>query len=216
MNRNDFALAVYEVVSRLWPEAGTELAHGSCFQLLVSVILSAQCTDEQVNKVTPQLFLRYPDAGSMMDAPVLSIESIIRSTGFYHTKAANIKAASRMLVSLYNDRVPDSIEELIKLPGVGRKTANLVVSMCYGKPGLVVDTHVKRICKRLGLSSSDDPNIIERHLGESIAEQYWTRFSFALNRHGKFVCKARKPLCRICDLAGICPSAAMFLSQMDA
>lgn len=213
MQRKELALAVYKIVIKQWPKAGTELIHGSCFQLLVSVILSAQCTDEQVNKVTPALFANYPDAIAMMHASIESLETIIRSTGFYHNKAANIKAAAAMIIQGFNGLVPDSIDELVKLPGVGRKTANLVVSMCYGKPGIVVDTHVKRISNRLGLSNSDDPTVIERHIGESIAEEYWTRFSFALNRHGKFVCKARKPLCRLCDLAPVCPSAVLFLAQ---
>lgn len=202
------AEAIYDVIVPLWPDAGTELRYASCFELLVSVILSAQCTDEQVNKATPALFAAYPDPPSMMEAPLPAVEALVRSTGFYRTKTAHIVASARLIVERHGGRVPDTVEELVLLPGVGRKTANLVASLCYGKPGIVVDTHVKRAARRLGLCPSDDPERVERSIAAALPEDRWTAFSFALNRHGKFVCTARKPRCPGCPLAPLCPSAA--------
>ncbi len=202
------AEAVYDVIVPLWPDAGTELSYASCFELLVAVILSAQCTDEQVNKATPALFAAYPDPSSMMEAPLPAVEALVRSTGFYRTKAAHIVASARLIVEHHGGRVPDTIEELVLLPGVGRKTANLVASLCYGRPGIVVDTHVKRAARRLGLCPSDDPDRVERSIAAALPEDRWTAFSFALNRHGKFVCTARKPRCPGCPLSLLCPSAA--------
>ena len=180
--------------------------HG-CFELLIAVILSAQCTDEQVNKVTPGLFAAYPDPESLAAADVADVEALVRTTGFFRAKAAHIVATAQMLVAEYGSVVPDTIERLTRLPGVGRKTANLIVSVCYGKPGIVVDTHVLRTARRLGLAPTDDPAKSERLLGASLPPERWTAFSYALNRHGKFVCTARKPACDGCPLASICPSA---------
>jgi len=206
------AQAIYDALAPLWPDAGTELRYRSCFELLVAVVLSAQCTDEQVNKATPALFAAYPDAKSLMAAPLEAVESLVRSTGFYHTKAANIIAAARLLEERHGGRVPDTIEALVELPGVGRKTANLVVSLCYGKPGIVVDTHVKRAALRLGLCSSDDPSRVERAIGAALPEELWSTFSYALNRHGKHVCTARKPACRSCPLAPLCPTGPLLMA----
>jgi len=203
---------VYETLVPLWPDAGSALRYGSCFELLVAVILSAQCTDEQVNKVTPPLFAAYPTPLSLSRASQAEIESLVHTTGFFRAKAANIIAASRMLIEEYSGSVPDSIEQLVRLPGVGRKTANLVVSVCYGKPGIVVDTHVLRVARRLGLAPTDDPARSERMIGASLPESMWTAFSYALNRHGKHVCRARKPLCTTCPLSTVCPSAGDFLT----
>jgi endonuclease-3 len=172
-------------------------------------MLSAQCTDNQVNKVTPVLFSTFPDMQSMAKADAPKVETLIRSTGFYHTKAANIIAASRMLLESFDGKVPGSIEELIRLPGVGRKTANLVVSACFGKPGIVVDTHVLRIARRLGIAPTDDATKSERMIAASINPERWTAFSHALNRHGKFICTARKPKCSECVLNDCCPSASL-------
>jgi len=206
------AEAIYEVLVRLWPDSGSALGYRSCFELLVAVILSAQCTDEQVNKVTPALFAAYPDPASLAGAIRSDVEALVRTTGFFRAKAGNIMATAAMIVDLYGGRVPDTMEELTRLPGVGRKTANLIVSVCYGKPGLVVDTHVLRTARRLGLAPTDDPAKCERMLGAALPESMWTAFSYALNRHGKHVCRARKPLCASCPVAALCPAADGFLS----
>jgi len=205
-----FAQSLYDILVPLWPEAGTALSYGSCFELLVSVILSAQCTDEQVNKVVPALFRSYPGPGELATADIVDVEALVRTTGFYHAKAANIVATASMIIKDFGGQVPQTIEDLVCLPGVGRKTANLVVSVCFGKPGIVVDTHVLRTARRLGLAPTDKPAISERMIGAAIPESEWTAFSFALNRHGKYVCRARKPLCTECPVRLLCPSAADF------
>ncbi|MDX9898649.1 MAG: endonuclease III [Spirochaetia bacterium] len=202
--------SIYDTLVSNWPDEGSALMHHSCFELLVSVILSAQCTDEQVNKATPALFEAYPDPASLAAAEQFDVESLIRTIGFYRMKAANIIATAGLLCTEYGNRVPDTIDELVKLPGVGRKTANLIVSVCYGKPGIVVDTHVLRTARRLGLAPTDNPARSERMIGSLLPESKWTAFSYALNRHGKYVCKARKPLCTDCPLALLCPSAFDF------
>jgi len=207
------ARLLYDILVPLWPDAGSALQYGSCFELLVAVILSAQCTDEQVNKVTPPLFAAYPTPLQLSGAPQAEIESLVHTTGFFRAKAANIIATSKMLLDEFSGIVPDSIEQLVRLPGVGRKTANLVISVCYGKPGIVVDTHVLRTARRLGLAPTDDPARSERMIGASLPESMWTAFSYALNRQGKHVCKARKPLCTTCPLGSVCPSAGEFLAK---
>lgn len=207
------ARLLYDTLVPMWPDAGSALRYGSCFELLVAVILSAQCTDEQVNKVTPPLFAAYPTPLSLSGAPQAEVETLVHTTGFYRAKAANIIATSRMLVDEFSGAVPDSIEQLVRLPGVGRKTANLIVSVCFGKPGIVVDTHVLRTARRLGLAPTDDPAKSERMIGASLPQAMWTAFSYALNRHGKHVCKARKPLCATCPLGAVCPSAVDYLSR---
>jgi len=205
------ARLIYDTLVPIWPDAGSALRYGSCFELLVAVILSAQCTDEQVNKVTPALFAAFSTPLVLSRATQAEIEELVRTTGFFRAKAANIIATSKMLVDEFAGIVPDSIEQLTRLPGVGRKTANLVVSVCYGKPGIVVDTHVLRTARRLGLAATDDPAKSERMIGASLPESMWTAFSYALNRHGKHVCKARKPLCVACPLGTVCPSAEDYL-----
>lgn len=199
----------YSALTTLWPDRQPQLSFTSCFELLVAVMLSAQCTDNQVNKVTPALFATFPDMQAMAKADVPRLETLIRSTGFYHTKAANIIAASRMLIEGFAGKIPESIDELVLLPGVGRKTANLVVSACFGKPGIVVDTHVLRIARRLGIAPTDDPEKSEYMIAASIEPERWTAFSHALNRHGKSVCTARKPKCQECALNDYCPSAGL-------
>lgn len=204
------ASELFDILVRLWPDRGSPLSHRDCFQLLIAVILSAQCTDEQVNRVTPALFDAYPGPSELAAADVSIIENLIRSTGFYRNKAAHIVAASKAIVERHGGTVPDTMEELTALPGVGRKTANLVVSVCFGKPGIVVDTHVLRIASRLGLAPTKDPARSERMIASSLPTDRWTAFSYALNRHGKFVCKARKPLCDTCAVRLLCPSADSF------
>lgn len=200
------ARALYDVLVPLWPDGGSALHYGDCFQLLVAVILSAQCTDEQVNAVTPALFGLFPDAEALAEADLTTVERLVHSTGFYHAKARNIIATAGALVRDHRSTVPDTIEALVTLPGVGRKTANLVVSVCYGKPGIVVDTHVLRTARRLALAPTEDPAISERMIGHLLPESKWTAFSYALNRHGKHVCTARKPHCTTCQVSGLCPS----------
>jgi endonuclease-3 len=200
---------IYKTLTSLWPDTQPQLSYTTCYELLIAVMLSAQCTDDQVNKVTPVLFSIFPDMQSMAKAEAPEVETLIRSTGFYHTKAANIIAASQMLLTSFAGKVPETIEELIRLPGVGRKTANLVVSACFGKPGIVVDTHVLRIARRLGIALTDDATKSERMIAASIEPGRWTAFSHALNRHGKFICIARKPKCPECALNDWCPSAGL-------
>jgi len=204
-----FAQKLYDILVPLWPTAGTALSYGSCFELLVSVILSAQCTDEQVNKITPALFSAFPDPAAFAKANLADVEALVRTTGFYHAKAAHIMATAKMIIETFGGRVPETLEDLVRLPGVGRKTANLVVSVCFGKPGIVVDTHVLRTARRLGLASTDNPAICERMIAAAIPQSQWTAFSYALNRHGKYVCRARKPLCAECPVRLLCPSAGL-------
>ncbi|HQO66070.1 MAG TPA: endonuclease III, partial [Spirochaetales bacterium] len=196
------ARILYDTLVPIWPDRGSALSYRNCFELLIAVILSAQCTDEQVNKVTPALFEAYPTPGDLAEASLADVESLVRTTGFFRAKAANIVGAATIIARDLGGTVPDTIEELVKLPGVGRKTANLIVSVCFGKPGIVVDTHVLRTARRLGLAPTDDPGKSERMLGAALPESMWTAFSYALNRHGKYVCRARKPLCTECPLAG--------------
>lgn len=204
------AMDIYALLAPEWPDGGPLLHYRDCFELLVAVILSAQCTDDQVNRVTPALFSEYPDAASLSAAEVRHVEELVRSTGFYHTKARNIVAAAARINETFGGSVPRSMEELLSLPGVGRKTANLVISACFGKPGIVVDTHVLRTARRLGIAPTDDPERSERMIAAAVPEEFWTGFSYALNRHGKFVCTARKPRCVACSLAPLCPSAGAF------
>lgn len=199
---------IHEILAPLWPDAVPLLHYRTCFELLCSVVLSAQCTDEQVNAVTPVLFSRFPDAESMAEADIAQIESIIRPTGFYHAKARHLSESAKLIMSRFNGQVPQTIEELVTLPGVGRKTANLVVSACFGTPGVIVDTHVMRTAIRMGICDKPDPELIEMTIRKNLPESQLTAFSHALNRHGKHVCSARMPLCltdlQRCPVAGLC------------
>jgi len=200
--------AVYELLAPLWPDARPLLHYSTCFELLCAVMLSAQCTDEQVNKVTPLLFSRWPDAASMAAAEEGEVAECIRSVGFFRTKARHLVETARILSGRCGGRVPDTMEALLELPGVGRKTANLVISACAGKPGIIVDTHVLRVALRLGFETRRDPGLVEAAIAAAMPPSSWTAFSHALNRHGKNVCTARKPACISggdCPLAGICP-----------
>jgi len=205
--RRNLAAALYERLVPLWPDQGPLLHYSTCFELLVAVILSAQCTDEQVNAVTPALFAAYPDPARMAVADPLHLEKLVHSTGFFRAKAANIRATAAMIMSDYSGSVPDTMEELVRLPGVGRKTANLVISACFGKPGIVVDTHVLRTARRLGLAPTDDAGQSERMIASACPENRWTELSFALNRLGKLVCVARSPRCDSCPVSDLCVSA---------
>jgi endonuclease III len=202
-------------LKNLYPDAKCSLNYETPHQLLVATILSAQCTDERVNKVTPALFARYPDAASLAAADITDIETLIRSTGFYHNKAKNIQGASRMIVEKYNGEVPKRMELLLELPGVARKTANVVLAHAYGiNAGVTVDTHVTRLSRRLGLTEYSDAIRIERDLMALLPSTDWEIFSISIIYHGRAICTARKPLCDNCDLADLCPSAGLPLAEM--
>lgn len=190
-----------------YPMASTALFYQTPLQLLIATILSAQCTDERVNRVTPALFERYRTAEDFAQADINELQEAIRSTGFFKNKAKTIRACCQKIVGDYDGKVPDSLNEMIKLPGVGRKTANLVLGETHHIPGIVVDTHVRRLAKRLGLTDSDNAEKIEQDLMRLIPEGRWTLFSFQLINHGREVCKAKKPACDRCTLSDICPSS---------
>ncbi|MFH1263422.1 MAG: endonuclease III [Pseudomonadota bacterium] len=199
---------ILRILRRLYPEASTALRHKNPLQLLVSTILSAQCTDLRVNQVTPGLFRRYRTARAFATADRGELEGMIRSTGFFRTKARSILEAFRKIDELHGGKVPRTMEELTRLRGVGRKTANVVLGSGFGKnDGVVVDTHVGRISRRLGLTKANDPVKVERDLMKTIPRKTWTVFSHQLIWHGRNVCKAIHPRCRECALAPFCPSA---------
>lgn len=204
------ALEILIRLKRLYPDARCTLNYETPVQLLVATILSAQCTDERVNQVTPALFARYPDAAALAGADLEDLEQLVRSTGFYRNKAKNIQAACRTLATEYAGKVPKRMEQLLTLPGVARKTANVVLAHAYGiNQGVTVDTHVKRLSQRLGLTEQTDPVRIERDLIRLLPQPDWENWSIRLIYHGRAVCKARKPECAVCDLADLCPSAEL-------
>jgi len=202
------ALEILTRLKRLYPDARCSLDYDTPFQLLVATILSAQCTDERVNMVTPELFRRFPDPPSMAGAAPIEIEELVHSTGFYRNKAKNIQGAARTIVTQFDNAVPQCMEELLTLPGVARKTANVVLAHAFGiNAGVTVDTHVKRLSGRLGLTKETEPTKIERDLMKLLPQVDWENWSIRLIYHGRAVCNARKPLCDRCDLADLCPAA---------
>ena len=195
-------------LKRLYPEAPCTLNYETPVQLLVATILSAQCTDDRVNLVTPALFERFPDAVALANADLEELESLVRSTGFYRNKSKNIKGACQAIVNKFNNQVPQRMELLLELPGVARKTANVVLAHAFGiNMGVTVDTHVKRLSQRLGLTEHTDPTRIERDLMVLLPQPDWENWSIRLVYHGRAVCNARNPACNICELADLCPSA---------
>jgi len=195
-------------LKKLYPEATCTLNYQTPVQLLVATILSAQCTDERVNQVTPELFEQFPDAVALANAEIEVLENLVRSTGFYRNKAKNIQGACRLIVEKFNGEVPQRMEELLELPGVARKTANVVSAHAYGvNQGVTVDTHVKRLTNRLGLTEHKDPIRIERDLIRLLPQEDWENWSIRLIYHGRAICKARKPECDACILVDLCPSA---------
>jgi endonuclease III len=201
------AVEILTRLKRLYPNATCSLDYETPVQLLVATILSAQCTDERVNKVTPALFARFPDARSMATADIIEIEELVRSTGFYHNKAKNIQGACRKIVEEFNGEVPQQMAELLTLPGVARKTANVVSAHAFGNiQGVTVDTHVKRLTNLLGLTTHSDPIKIEQDLMKLIPQADWENFSIMTIFHGRAICNARKPKCPDCELAELCPS----------
>jgi endonuclease-3 len=202
------AIEVLIRLKRLYPDATCTLNYETPVQLLVATILSAQCTDERVNQVTPGLFRRFPDALAIASAQIEELEGLVRPTGFYRNKAKNIQGACRTIMAEFGGKVPKRMEELLKLPGVARKTANVVLAHAYGiNQGVTVDTHVKRLTRRLGLTEQETPIRIERDLMRLLPSEEWENFSIRLIYHGRAICKARKPECDACALADLCPSA---------
>lgn len=211
------AREILKILKRLYPQSQTALQHEDTFQLLVSTILSAQCTDARVNMVTPGLFARYPTPVALAALPQEALEREIKSTGFYHNKAKSIRACCRMIVDTYGGRVPETMEELVKLPGVGRKTANCILGNALGIPsGVVVDTHVFRLAHRIGLSDKKDPNKVEQDLMPLFPRTSWVAIGNMLIDHGRKICNARKPLCDRCPLIRHCPTGAEFLQAAHA
>lgn len=199
-------------LAEIYPGTAAELCalrHDGAFQLLVATILSAQCTDERVNQVTPALFARYPDPGSLAAADGAELEALIRPTGFFRNKARSLRAMAAAVSDRFDGEVPSSMADLTSLPGVGRKTANVVRSVALGLPGLPVDTHVGRLALRLGLSAAADPVAVEAELGRMVPPREWGALSVRLILHGRAVCRARTPRCEECILADFCPSAPL-------
>jgi endonuclease-3 len=201
---------ILALLEESYPKATTALGYRSPLQLLCATILSAQCTDVRVNQVTPMLFAKFPDAASLAAAPAAELEEIIHSTGFFRAKAKSIKATCKLLAERHGGEVPRTMEAMLELRGVARKTANVVLGNAYGlTTGIVVDTHVRRLAERLGLSGQEDPEKIERELMAIIPEARWIAFSHQLILHGRAICVARKPRCGECPLAPHCPSAVI-------
>ena len=206
------SLDIFNILTELYPDATCSLNYETPVQLLVATILSAQCTDERVNKVTPALFAELPDAAAIAGCDRDRLETLIRSTGFYRNKAKNIQGACQMILADFAGEVPSDMEQLLKLPGVARKTANVVSAHAFGNiQGVTVDTHVKRLSNRWKLTKSDNAIAIERDLMALLPQPEWENYSIRTIFHGRAVCKARKPLCDICQLVHLCPAAKEYL-----
>jgi endonuclease III len=205
--------ALVAILEGAYPDARTALHHENPLQLLIATILSAQCTDERVNQVTPALFARYADAAAFAGAARADLEAMVRPTGFYRNKAKAIQACCADIVARHGGEVPRTLEELTSLHGVGRKTANVVLGSAFGVPGVVVDTHVGRLAKRMGLTRESDPVRVEFALMPIVPREKWSLFSHWLILHGRRVCVARKPRCSICPLAPHCPRIGVTASQ---
>ncbi len=201
------AAAVVEGLATLYPDAHCALHHTNAYELLCATILSAQCTDERVNMVTPTLFAKYPTPADLAGADPAELEEIVRSTGFFRSKAKNLIGMAQAVEERYGGEIPTELADFVTLPGVGRKTGNVVRSVWFGLPGLPVDTHVTRLSHRLRLTNEDDPVKIEHDLGAMVPPEEWGMLSLRLIEHGRQVCDARKPRCDRCGLAPICPSA---------
>ena len=202
--------AVVELLKGLYPDARCALNHTSAYELLAATILSAQCTDERVNMVTPVLFARFPTTADLSHADPSEVEEVIRSTGFFRSKTKNLIGMAQGVEDRFGGEVPVDLADLVTLPGVGRKTGNVLRSVWFGEPGLPVDTHVTRLSHRLKLTNETDPVKIETDLGGMVAPEEWGLLSLRLIEHGRQVCDARKPRCDGCGLAGVCPSAGRF------
>ncbi|MCC6766997.1 MAG: endonuclease III [Deltaproteobacteria bacterium] len=203
--RRTRARKIDRALADAYPDAWCALRHDDAWQLLVATILSAQCTDERVNMVTPTLFARYPTPRALADADPRELERIIHSTGFFRQKAKSLRGVAAATAGEFGGELPRDLETLVTLPGIGRKTANVVLGTAYGVPSIVVDTHVRRVANRLGLTGEDDPTKIEMDLRALVPAASWTRFTHRLIHHGRRICHARKPRCPDCPLLAICP-----------
>ena len=203
------ARSIYRILTKEYPDARCELDFNSPLELLVATVLSAQCTDKRVNSVTPILFKTFPTLEMLAGAKLSKVEEIIYSTGFYRSKAKNIKELANKILKEFNGEVPNTLVQLVTLPGVGRKTANVVLGNAFGVPGLTVDTHFGRLSRRFGWSDQTDPVKVEKDVAELIPEKEWTLLSHKLIWHGRRICHSRKPECGICPLAKLCPSAGI-------
>ncbi len=207
MNKKEKYSFCFQKFAEIMPNPQTELHYASSFQLLVAVILSAQCTDKRVNMVTPALFKEFPDAASMAVADLSRVEKLIKTCGLYKTKAKDLIAIAGMLMKEYGGEVPDTIEELTKLPGIGRKTANLVCGDIFGQPAVVTDTHFIRLCNRLGLVNTTNPAVVEKEMRKLLDPQKSNDFCHRTVLFGRDICSARNPRCAVCDLTDICLAA---------
>ena len=203
------ARSIYRILTKEYPDARCELDFNSPLELLVATVLSAQCTDVRVNAVTPVLFKRFPTLETLAAAKLSEIEEIIYSTGFFRSKAKNIKELANRILNDFGGEVPNDLAQLVTLPGVGRKTANVVLGNAFGIPGLTVDTHFGRLSRRFGWSTATDPLKVENDVAKLIPEKEWTLLSHKLIWHGRRICHSRKPECGICPLAKLCPSAGI-------
>jgi endonuclease-3 len=207
------AKAIYRILSKNYPNVRCELDYKNPYQLLVATVLSAQCTDKRVNQTTPALFKKYNSIKKMAAADLKDLQRLVKSTGFYRAKARNIKMLSQKILTEFNGKVPSDIEDLVTLPGVGRKTANVVLGYGFNVPGITVDTHFGRLSRRFGWSDKKDPVKVEFEVGKLIPEKEWTNLSQRLIWHGRRVCHSRKPACGACALAKLCP--AYGIGEMD-
>jgi endonuclease-3 len=211
-DRKKRADEIYNRLKKMYPEAKTALRHTSAWELLVASILSAQCTDKRVNMITPLLFKKYPEIEDFAQAEKEELEKLIYSTGFYRNKAKNIIGAAKKILNDFKGNVPDNMENLVTIPGVARKTANVILSSWFKKnEGVVVDTHVKRISQRLGLTENKTPEKIEKDLMNIYEKKKWGPFSYMIVDHGRALCKAPTPKCILCGLKDICPSSSKYL-----
>jgi endonuclease-3 len=207
------ARAIYRILTKTYPNVNCELNFKTAFQLLVATVLSAQCTDKRVNQTTPALFKKYPNPKKMAQADIKDIQRLVKSTGFYRAKAKNIKTLSSKIITEFGGKVPSNLESLITLPGVGRKTANVVLGHAFDIPGITVDTHFGRLSRRFGWSKSKDPVKVEFEVSDLIPRKEWTNLSQRLIWHGRRVCHSRKPACGACQIAKYCPSFGV--GEMD-
>lgn len=206
---------ILKLLDKHYPDAHVTLDFSNPLELLVATVLSAQCTDVRVNQVTPAVFKKYPNAQAYAEAPLAELEEAIRPTGFFHNKAKSIQGICQALLKEYGGEVPDSLEKLVKLPGVGRKTANVILGNAFGIPGVVVDTHCGRVARRLGITRQTDPVKIEFDLMELVPKEKWIKFSHQMIWHGREVCTARNPKCPICPLLPYCDFGQKVMGKAD-
>jgi len=210
--RRGRARSIARALARAYPDAWCALRHENPWQLIVATILSAQCTDDMVNRVTPELFREFPTPAALAGAPPARVEALIKRTGFFRQKTKSILATARAVTEQHQGTVPDSLAALCQLPGVGRKTANVVLGTVFGQPAIFVDTHVRRLSGRLGLTLHDDPDKIERDLQQLLPPREWTTFAHRLIHHGRRICVARRPRCSACPLTRWCPRLGVTVS----